>query len=59
MNGVPFLKAGPLQCRRPLWPKAERIGNVCGQPVHPRKSYCPDCMKRLFEQPTPTDKESK
>lgn len=55
VEGVPFLDAGPDQCRYPLWGLAEKIGNVCGKPVVEkivqdkvtRLSWCPDCLRRV------------
>ena len=45
---VPFLDARSNQCRRPLWDDTKTIGDVCGEPVKPGKSYCPACCDRLF-----------
>jgi hypothetical protein len=54
--GVPFLDAGRLQCRYPLWGLEDRIGNVCGEPVAKRickdgseldLSWCPSCLSRV------------
>ena len=53
VTGVPFLDAERGQCRRPLWGFDEPISNVCGEPVQPGSSYCPDCHKVLYVKPTP------
>lgn len=45
---VHFLDARQNQCRRPLWDLSQAIGDVCGEPVAPGKSYCPECCRRLL-----------
>lgn len=49
---VHFDDAKPDQCRLPLWALAERTGDVCGEPVKPGSSYCPECHRRLYDRPT-------
>lgn len=49
--GIHLIDAGPFQCRRPTWGPDERIGSVCGRPVKPDSSYCPDCHARLLVKP--------
>ena len=51
-TAVPIMKAGVLQCRRPLWagmvPLSEKF--VCGAPVRKAgESWCADCRKQLFD----------
>lgn len=51
-TAVPIMKAGVLQCRRPLWrggePLAEKL--VCGAPVRkPGESYCAGCRSALYD----------
>lgn len=50
-GGIPFSDVETGQCRRPLWSSKETIGNVCGHPTLPGKTYCPECSKRLYMTP--------
>lgn len=49
---VHFLDAAPGQCRAPLWSLAEKIGDVCGEPVQAGSPYCPVCHARFNEKPS-------
>jgi hypothetical protein len=48
-DGVHILDAGRFQCKRPLWPRTEKTGNVCGRPVKSEwLSFCSGCLSRLL-----------